>query len=163
MSTQIPSRTRPSSMHVSERTSVPCVINRLTKRCIHTGAHCLKDDSEIATSLRIAVATYRELQQKSDAQPTEITYFTFLVALQNLVPVGPKRTQAAFDVFQKAMDCGYVNHRVVSRIKCKCASRQIQSIFVYGSNVLCTFCSMCSERSLGRRVAREIVVEYDPH
>lgn len=98
----------------------------LTKRCIHTGAHCMKDDSEIATSLRIAVATYRELQQKSDAQPTEITYFTFLVALQNLVPVGPKRTQAALDVFQTAMESGYVNHRVVSRIKCKCATRLIR-------------------------------------
>jgi len=77
----------------------------------------LKDEVEQSIALRIAVATYKELQQRG--QPDELTYSTFLAALQNLVPAGPKRTQASLDVFQAAVENGRVDHRVVNRIKCE--------------------------------------------
>ena len=83
---------------------------------INACAYCMNDESEQRNALRIAINTYKELDKAGT--PNHVTYINMLVALQNLLPPSAQRSAAAKDVFQSAMQHGYVTLGAIKRLKC---------------------------------------------
>lgn len=82
---------------------------------INSCAYCLNEESEMKSSLAIAIQTYKELLKSDTLQPTHVTFSTFLTALRNLLPRGKERTQAVRTVFAAAVKLGQVDPLVIRK------------------------------------------------
>jgi hypothetical protein len=85
---------------------------------INSCAYCENDDVGKREALRIAIATYKDLE-KSGNKANNVTYLSLLTAIRNLLPGSPKRDLAVKDVFISAANNGYVDDLVLQRAKCK--------------------------------------------
>jgi len=87
------------------------------------------DEIDQRAALRIAITTFKELEQSRHASPNEVTYATLLTALRNLLPGGSAQRNAAVrDVFQSAATKGYVDPLVVQRLKSALPREEISSV-----------------------------------
>lgn len=95
--------------------------------CCAYSEHC--DEIDQRAALRIAVATFRELERSPHgASPNEVTYSNLLTALRNLLPGSPERSAAVRDVFQSAASQGYVDPLVVRRLKSSLPADEVTSL-----------------------------------
>jgi hypothetical protein len=83
---------------------------------INACAFCINDETEKKQALRIAINTYKELE--NTGTPNHVTYINMLVALQNLLPPSSQRSTAAKDLFENAKRNGFVTLPAIERLKC---------------------------------------------
>jgi len=89
--------------------------------------HCA-DEVDRRAALRIAIQTFKELEQLSYAKPNEVTYSSLLTALRNLLPPSDSRSAAIQTVFQSAATKGYVDPLVVQRVKSALPPDQLNNL-----------------------------------
>lgn len=88
---------------------------------INACAYCENDEADKRQALRIAIRTYKDLEQSAQyGRPNQVTYSSLLTALRNLLPQSPQRNRAVRDVFESAVKNGFVDSALLQRLKCKC-------------------------------------------
>ena len=95
---------------------------------INCCAYSENDEIDKQAALRIAIATFKELERSPHLTPNEVTYANLLTALRNLLPTSAQRNTAVRDVFQSAAAKGYVNLLVVQRLKSVLPHDEISSL-----------------------------------
>jgi hypothetical protein len=129
---------------------------------INSCAYCENDDMEKREALRIAIGTYKDLENSRYGSPNHVTYSNLLTALRNLLPISQKRSVAIQDVFLSAVKNGYVDQVVVQRVKCKFVREscvEIPSDFCFCTCILTPpyYCTLhLSSRVVHRRTPNTI-------
>lgn len=75
----------------------------------------MNDTMDKRDSLKLAIRTYKDLEQSKHCDANNITYTTLLTALRNLLPREAERARAVRSVFESAAKNGYVDQQVVQR------------------------------------------------
>ncbi len=95
---------------------------------INSCAYCENDSLDKSLSLRIAIETYKELLNSNHEGPNQITFSTFLTALQNLMPPNEKRAVAIRTIFKRCADDGLVSDLVLRRLQSSLSQDQLRKV-----------------------------------
>ena len=84
---------------------------------INSCAYTMDETSEKREALKIALETYKEIEQTTYGQPNRITYATLIAALANLLPPGEQRTSAIEKIFKRCCERGQTDMLVMRRLE----------------------------------------------
>ena len=84
---------------------------------INSCAYAENDAIEKRVALQIAVETYKQHCASTHDRPNQITFFTMITALRNLLPASEKRTTALRTIFNKCLEDGQVAEFVLRRLQ----------------------------------------------
>jgi len=96
---------------------------------INCCAFCLNDNAEKREALRIALETYKELERTPDyGKANHVTFATMIGALSNLLPPSSERTAAIETIFNRAKECGQVDHMIIRRVQTSLTPAEMKKV-----------------------------------
>lgn len=97
---------------------------------INSCAYCENDALEKRDALKVALATYKELERTPDyGRPNQVTYATILTALRNLLPPSDGRTAAAVSIFTRCCATGQMDKSVIQRLHSILTTDEFKCVF----------------------------------
>jgi hypothetical protein len=96
---------------------------------INSCAYCENDSLEKRDALKIALATYKELERTPEyGGANNVAYATMLTALRNLLPPSDERDAAAESIFKRCCATGQVDQLVVRRLSSMLNTQKLKHI-----------------------------------